>query len=614
MCNASNSLFSFGIRCQSMNIIESLKDYDRLYYETGESPVSDVEYDRLKDLAKSKYPRDDYFNTVGAITRDKVKLPYVLGSLNKKKPDTICKWLDDNSGPYVVSEKIDGVSVFVEYNNGEVSFASTRGDGVYGKDITEKAKQFFPIIENGSKFMLRGEVVITDDDHLKFGYSTKRNAVAGILNRDEGKHLNILKVKMYECIEYAELKTKSEYERMVLIESLGFETPEWTTMKDLSLEYLLEMIRISNTKRYECDGLVISINESDREDVLYPSNKIAFKVQGETYTTTVEFVEWNVTRTGRVVPVVVMKPVDINGVSVRRASGFNAQFVSDNHITEGAEVEIIRSGDVIPYILSVNNGSKHSNLPETCPSCDSFLTISGKDLVCINNKCMNQAYKRVENFLVKMGCENVTHITLEKLGIDTVERAYTITESEIKQHEGFEDRRSSQVVNEIQGTLKSPVSQSTLLSAFGIKGIGKRMSDTLIECFETVENVLSYPIDRLKGCFGVGDIVAKNIVVNSADCLDLLEFLISKGLTFEEVKKMGNLNLSGMCVAVTGKTSMKRKDIEELVNENGGVLKGISKDVDILICADPDSTSAKMKKAREYGIKIVTLEEFLDMI
>jgi len=170
------------------------------------------------------------------------------------------------------------------------------------------------------------------------------------------------------------------------------------------------------------------------------------------------------------------------------------------------------------------------------------------------------------------------------------------------------------VVNEIQGTLKSPVSQSTLLSAFGIKGIGKRMSDTLIECFETVENVLSYPIDRLKGCFGVGDIVAKNIVVNSADCLDLLEFLISKGLTFEEVKKMGNLNLSGMCVAVTGKTSMKRKDIEELVNENGGVLKGISKDVDILICADPDSTSGKMVKAREYGIKIVTLEEFLDMI
>ena len=109
-----NSLFSFGIRCQSMNIIESLKDYDRLYYETGESPVSDVEYDRLKDLAKSKYPKDSYFNTVGAITRDKVKLPYVLGSLNKKKPDTICKWLDDNSGPYVVSEKIDGVSVFVE--------------------------------------------------------------------------------------------------------------------------------------------------------------------------------------------------------------------------------------------------------------------------------------------------------------------------------------------------------------------------------------------------------------------------------------------------------------------------------------------------------------------
>jgi DNA ligase (NAD+) len=164
-----------------MNIIDLLKHHDEKY-DAGKPEVSDTEYDKLRETAKELYPGDPYFQSVGA-PKGKVKLPYHLGSLNKVKTDNVLAWLKKNGKLFVISEKIDGASFMVEYQDGEVVAAYTRGDGEQGQDITEKAKLFCPTIDFGGYWAFRGEAVLPNP--FDFGYKNRRNGAAGLLNKDD---------------------------------------------------------------------------------------------------------------------------------------------------------------------------------------------------------------------------------------------------------------------------------------------------------------------------------------------------------------------------------------------------------------------------------------------
>ena len=337
--------------------IEFLKECDAAYHNGLELLISDTEYDIIKSKVQKEIPDDPYFKTVGSTpTSNKVKLPYVLGSLKKKKFDgSTSKWLMDtvpHGYRVCLSDKLDGCSIYVEYKNGEVVFASTRGDGYEGQDITSKAKVFCdPIKEKGSVH-LRGEACMLPDTAIELGYKNPRNAVAGILNRDEHKNVEHIKPIFLQVLN----QDITTYHHMfTFLENLNLMVPFYQVFDTLTEDFLSEvLIKRKQHSLFDIDGLVLAHNDYDHEDEYYPSNIIAFKVNEDAVTTKVNRVEWNTTRTGKIMPVVHIKSVNISGSTITKATGFNAKFIKDNNIRRGKTVGIIKSGDVIPYLVMID--------------------------------------------------------------------------------------------------------------------------------------------------------------------------------------------------------------------------------------------------------------------
>ena len=337
-------------------LIELLKSYDKAY-QAGTPVVSDLEYDNFKDATKAKYPDDPYFQTVGTpvTTGRKVKLDHVIGSLNKTNVDTIQTWLDKYD-TVVVSEKLDGSGIYVTYDNGHLVSAATRGDGSIGQNITDKAKHFLPkTINYTKKLVLRGEAMLLGDNHIKLGFKNKRNGVAGLLNRQDFRASDVVFIVpfFHEVIE-PEMVRGDMFD---FLNTIGFQTPRYHVADTNNIvEFLTTTLAIWKADAdYEIDGLVLSDTTQYREDTYYPEHSVAFKVNQESIRAKVIDVEWNVGRTGRVIPTVIVEPVEIDGTTVRRATGFNAKFIKDNNIKPGTIIGLVKAGEIIPYITFVEN-------------------------------------------------------------------------------------------------------------------------------------------------------------------------------------------------------------------------------------------------------------------
>jgi len=589
-------------------IIEKLKEYDRLYYEEGTSPISDKEYDELKESARKYDPTNEYFQDVGAETKSaKVRIPYILGSLHKAKIDTIEKWIGEHPGPHLYSAKVDGVSFLVVYRDGEVQFACTRGDGRYGKDITSKAKIFCPGIKVKDEVILRGDATLED----KLTFKNRRNGAAGILNRDDDELASHIQPIFYEVIRYGDLPIENEYQEMVTLESLDLPLSPWKYADDeFDMEYLLNFYKeVMSISSYDVDGVVVSVNESKREDTLWPENKVAFKLQGEIATSKVEYVEWNTSRSGRIVPVIVIEPVEIDGVMVSRATGFNAMYIEQNDITTGSTVELIRSGSVIPYILKVEGGGEQCKLPDKCPSCGYLLDRKGVDLVCGNDRCDDSNYKSVEYFLRTLGAENITEKTLRKLSLDNIEELYRLDEFDIAETEGFGKKSADIILSEIKKTLRT--TPDKLLASFGIPGVSTIMAKKLLNCFGSIDKVLELEPEVLQECGGVGPQISLNVYNEAGRCMELYEFLV-KEAGMKIIENAGDLD--GKVFTLTGKGPYPRKEIQGMIEKFGGIVKGASKTTNYLVTDDVNSNSGKMAKAREYGTVIISYDELIKML
>lgn len=599
------------------NLIEKLKEYDDLYYNEGTSPITDEEYDLLKESVKKQFPDDPYFQEVGAEpSSKKVKLPYVLGSLNKVRPDNVLQWVQNEDSPIVVTPKIDGVSFIVKYENGKVVFAATRGDGQYGKDITEKAKIFCSEMGNGSygTFILRGEVVLTEEHHKYLGFKTKRNGAAGILNRDEADPDvdGFLLPVFYELIYSDDFEEETEFHRLSILADFGFNVVPVIKFQAnrLNIEKLIDFLKESKeVLPYEIDGLVLARDNSERENTLVPKNKVAFKINDEPVDVIVEDIEWNTTRTGRIIPVIKIQPTVIGGVTVNRATGFNAQFIAAEGINKGSVVKLVRSGDVIPYVVKVVK-SEPTDLPVYCPSCEHLLKWKGVDLVCESVTCSTSNMLKLEHFIRTLGAENITKKTLSKLGVETVQELYDLDEFDILEIESFGPKRTEQVLNEIQKTLKT--TPEKLLAAFGIPGVGLETAKKILEKFdfEYLFKIKRYELQEKVN--GIGDSIDKKFYESIRTFETLYNFLKNEGLSFEVIKEKP---LEGKSFVMTGKGPIGRNILQNMIHEKGGLVKNsVTKDTDFLITANLDSTSGKMKKASKYGTKIINYDELMEIL
>lgn len=594
------------------DIIKHLKACDDIYYNAETPFMTDTDYDILKARAKELYPNNDYFKTIGSpVSNGKVDLPFVLGSLNKIKPDTIDKWLDIDT-LYLVSEKLDGMSALCTWINGKVVFASTRGDGMVGMNILDKVKIFMPDIPEKDPVSLRCELLLVDDDYKTLGYKDKRGGVAGIIN---SKTPSIKALKMiHPCFyEYIEGPKKFDYEldRIKYIkDTLGLNVPSFKLVKNTDNNLLNDLLMTYKSyANYDIDGLVITLNESERENILYPKKKIAYKVNEDAIEATVNDIEWNVTRTGRIMPVVIIDPITISGSTISRATGFNAKFIMDNNINIGAKVGIVKSGQVIPYLCEIIKKSNIKIDLNTCPSCGMVLTWRGVDLVCENTKCRKATITKIAHFFKIIGAEYITVKTVEKLGVSSIEDMYNLEELNIINIEGFGVRKAEQIINEIQKTLN--IEPYKLLASFGIPSIGRRMSTSIMKSFTFDELFDSINYDRLK----LGIKTREKFVKNINKYKPLYEFLLNKGLTFKTEKKEEIKMLSNKKLVLTGKAPYKRDHMIALIEKNGGtVSSSVTKTTNLLVTSDLSSTSGKTKKAKDYGIDIMTYEDLFNII
>ena len=592
--------------------IEFLKKCDNLYYNTGNSPLSDYDYDILVSKLKKEFPDDPYFKRVGSEPKSKkVKLPYTMGSLKKKKYDgSILKWLI----PYnvvILMDKLDGCSIYVEYENGKVVFASTRGNGTVGQDITEKAKIFCPVIDYKETLHLKGEAMMLPEIAKTISDKHPRNIVAGILNRDDNENVDKIIPMFYGILN----KSFDNFlDELDFINSLHIQTPYYypVDVKDLTEEILVKFLMDRKEKtKFSIDGLVIAdINYKHSSDY-YPDDMIAFKVNEEAIKTKVIDIEWNVTRTGRLAPVVLIEPVEINGSTISRVTGFNAKYILDNRIGKDSIIGIVKSGDIIPYITDV---FKHTdfmklNIPTVCPSCKTELewTNTKVDVCCNHNNCLEQNLYKIEHFLNSHEVEEIGIPTIKQIGITSIEELFELDDFDLIGLEGIGSRKSSIILNQIKKVLKT--TPDKLLKSFGIEGIGKTISKDLLNKW-SFDELFTLTVNDFITVDGIGEILANNLVKGLKENKTLYDFLLNKGLVF----KKQNTNLKGMLFTLTGKSEYKRNDLIKMIESQGAQVKGISKKINYLVTNTINSNSNKMKKAKKYGIEIITYDDLLTMI
>ncbi len=591
--------------------IELLKECDKKYYSTGTSELSDIEYDKLKRIAHDESPNDPYFKTVGSEPKSrKVNLPYVMGSLKKKKADgTTEKWLcDEQCSSVIVSDKMDGCSIYVEYNLGEVTFAATRGNGSIGQDITEKAKIFMPRITSMRTFHIKGEATLPPETARTISDKHPRNITAGILNRDDYTNAELIVPVMYGILNIND----TIYDQLLTLDELGFNTPYFSkfSVNGLTEEILSKLLlERKENSIIDIDGLVICDESFTQSDEYYPENAVAFKVNEEAVETTVLSVERNTTRTGKVTPVVLINPVEIGGSTISRVTGFNEKYILDKGIGEGAVIGIVKSGDIIPYIVDVYTKSDKVSEDVYCPSCDNTLvwTNTKVDLICDNPKCAAQVLCKIEHFLVSHDVEEMGIPTIKQIGVDSIEDLFELDEFDLIGLDGIGSRKSSIILNQIKKVLKT--TPDKLLKSFGVSGIGGTISKVLIDKwdFDTLFTLTEADFISIDG---IGDILASNIVIGLQNNIKLYKYLLSKGLVFKEQ----STSLKGTIFTFTGKSEFKRNDLIKMVDSVGGSVKGISKKTNYLVTNDVDSQSGKAKKARQYGIEIITYDNLMEMI
>ena len=594
-----------------MNNLDKLKKWDDLYYNVGDPEVSDTEYDIFRAKVKKEFPNDPYFKKVGAKVTNKyeeIKLPFVLGGLDKVDVDTVEAWAKKAKGTIIASEKLDGNSVMCSWVNGKLSFAASRGDGRTGQNILRKAGYFVPKITTNTKVTLRGEVLLEGNLYQELGFKNRRNGVTGLLRRDEvaPTDLAMLSVRFYEVIEPT---IEHEVSRLAFIKSLGLNCVKYITVPNTNIpEKLAEwLVQLKEEATYDIDGLVLTVNDSKHENVEYPKNKIKFKVNELAKTCKVLGVEWNVTRMGTLAPVILIEPTEIMGVTVSRCSGFNYANILANQIGVGASIGVVRSGDVIPYVTEVFKPAKTLSIPTKCPSCDMLLRKTDVHLICDNYNCPQKKKFIVAHFFEKMGADNISERTIEMLGVASVQAMYNLTVKDMEKLQGFGKKKAELIYNEIQKTLTTKPEK--LLSAFGMPLIGDTLSRTLCSRFSFDELFTIKDASVL----GLGPITSQSLIDSIGSNKQLYKFLKGQGLKF--IKEDASLKtLKGMEFALTGAGELKRREYEQMVEEKGGIIKGVNKNTAYLVTDNVNSGSDKLKKAEKLGTKIITYAQFMDLL
>lgn len=592
-------------------LVQLIEYHNQRYWELGEPEISDDDYDRLMVELRSRDPNHPLLHWVGtqrtASAGGKVKLAKPMLSLDKAYSlEEVVEWAQKyirSKDEWLLAQpKYDGISA-----NFDGTILATRGDGEIGEDISDK----LPLIEleapNYTGILnrpARGEIVIRKDDfanlysHIrkKGGgvYKNSRNAVAGIMGLKDISDMVRQHAKL-TLADYSLVSFKIKF-------------------SELSGRFA-EIIETVEALPYPTDGVVFKLADTEYSESLgatshHPRGQIAFKFSGIRRKTKLLAVEWSFGKNA-LTPVAELDPVEIGGVTIKRATLHNAQNIIDMDIQIHDEVTVERAGDVIPYIVSREPGGERINAMITnCPGCGSTLVRRGPELCCVNPECFETNLQKLTAAVKNFGIEQLGEPTIRKmmlsLGVKKLSDIFKLTQNQLLKLDNFAEKSAANLYREID-TAKH-VADYQFLAALNIPNIGLDIAKILLKHFK-LEELSTLSEDELLNVPGIGEKRAKAIVeVLHSEAQEINDLLA----TVEVSKTAQNSSTTRPTICFTGKMPEKRSFYENLAAEHGyEAVDSVSQSLSLLVTADISSNSSKTGKAKKLGIPIVELQDFL---
>ena len=637
---------------------EDIRRHRRLYYNK-QPELSDAEFDELIDKLKELDPHSEALAEVGApIDLDQVGLPtkehrIPMGSLDKVTEEKLELWVEKAGPLFLIQEKLDGISLELEYQEGRLVDAITRGNGFTGEVVSHNAVHFSNIsTELPSPFTgsVRGEVILrlsTFEKHFKEkDFANPRNTVSGTVRKKHGdRSLN----KYFELFFYDVLSIgrefESEKEKMsCLSDELGLAVAK--SYFDQTMEGLLEIYDLyegdgeANGKRfeldYEIDGLVVRSDSIALQRELgsrqnRPRYAMAYKFPSSGSATKLLAVDWSLGLGSRLTPVARLAPVRIAGVTVSNATLHNIDAIAELDLRIGDTVFVERRGDVIPKVVRVlePGGGKNPVPPKTCPSCEALLAMDGKYLVCPSDECPGKTYGDILKWINSLEIDSLgekwVSTLIEARLLEDPADLYALSSESLVPLERMGDTLAAKIIQNIEETRNPPLER--FIAALNITGFSRQRARMLIdEGIVTLEQLLAMTSGEIAAVKGFADISADGIVAGLQKRAELIKKLKRlgvaprKGEPAEEID--GVLNGKTFCFTgaikrINPRTEKRftRKQLQGLVKANGGrSLKDVTSKLDHLVLSNPDSKSAKARKARDLDVDILSEEEFFALL
>ena len=651
-------------------LVELLNQAGKAYYEAGQEIISNLEYDKAYDelvrleeetgIVLSASPTQNVgYSVATALPKEEHASPML--SLDKTKSvETLQSFLGEQKG--VLSWKLDGLTVVMTYEKGELVKAVTRGNGRIGEIVTENAKRFrnLPLrIPFKGRLVLRGEALIRYSDFAKINeeipeegakYKNPRNLCSGSVRQLDPKITWERRVYFFPFT----LVSVEEGEDGASRESGGL--PDFHNSHEAEFEFLEQQgfqvvgRRAVNKEElpgavsdfseqvkkndFPSDGLVllmddISYGKSLGTTAKFPRNALAFKWEDEEEKTILREVEWSPSRTGLINPVAIFDPVELEGTVVSRASLHNISYLEDLKLGIGDEITVYKANMIIPQIGENLTKSGQLPIPEHCPACHEKTKIvqdkEAKMLYCENPHCPAKRIKQFALFVSRdaLNIEGLSEMTLEKfIGKGFIQEfpdLFSLKEhkEEIIAMEGFGQKSYDKLIENAEKARETSLAR--LLYGLGIGGIGASNARVLSEAFqENAEELSRAELSEVVSIKGIGPILGESIVryFKEEENCRLFRKLLSI-LHLHKEEKAENTALSGKVFVITGSLVhfQNRKELEEEIRKAGAsTASSVSKNTSYLINNDKNSTSSKNKKAQELGIPILSEEDFLKLL
>ena len=642
------------------------------YYVLSKPIISDYEFDQLYNeliILENQFP--EYYDENSPSKRVGSDISSEFKSFSHSKPmlslsntysdieiadfDKRIKKLTNDPIEYVCELKYDGVSISIEYKNGEFVQALTRGDGIKGDDVTNNVKTIksIPLKLKGdfpNHFFIRGEIFLSIEKFNELNkyrisqnlipFSNPRNTASGTLKMQ--KSSEVAKRKL-DCFLYYiigdNLPYNSHYDNLLKAKEWGFKIPEEISLKN-NINGVIDFTNNWNLKRknlpYEIDGIVIKVNSLDQQNSMgftskFPRWAIAFKFKALQVETILNSISYQIGRTGAVTPVANLDPVNVSGTIVKRASLHNADQISKLDVRIGDHVYIEKGGEIIPKIVEVNKSKRNLNNSEklifirNCPECGSQIErkIGEVQHYCKNyNFCPPQIKGKIEHFVSRkaMNIDGVGKMQIEKLFdeglLSDIADLYQLNKDHLINLRGFEDTLIEKLLFSIESSKKVPFEK--VLFGLGIRFVGETVAKTLVKKFNSVEKLMVVSFDELISVDEIGEKIAKSVVkyFQKKENLYLIKKLLKLGLQFSsKIKKNTSNILEGKTIVISGLFVIKsRSEIKNLIEKNGGKnSSSISKKTTFII-AGQNMGPKKKKLAEQLGLKLISENDFLSMI